>query len=55
MLYRRSGNEKVLGLPRYLLFNESGTLLLDNADRPSSGEKLFKQIKNKLAAVSINH
>ncbi|WP_413998316.1 TlpA family protein disulfide reductase [Flavobacterium sp. W1B] len=31
-------------IPRYLLFNENGELILENAKRPSEGQKLYDQI-----------
>lgn len=36
------------GLPRYIIVNSDGEIVERNAYRPSDGEKLYKQIKQKL-------
>lgn len=41
-------NEKVVAIPRYLLFNQKGELVLKNTEKPSTGQKLYSQITNKL-------
>jgi thiol-disulfide isomerase/thioredoxin len=35
-------------IPRYMLYNEQGILIMDDANRPSSGDALHNQIKEKL-------
>jgi len=35
-------------IPRYLLFNGKGELILENAKRPSEGQELYNQIINAL-------
>ena len=35
-------------IPRYALIDKSGAIYLDNASRPSDGEKLVQQIQSLL-------
>jgi thiol-disulfide isomerase/thioredoxin len=41
-------NEKMVAIPRYLLFNAKGELILKNTKKPSEGQKLYDQILNAL-------
>lgn len=42
-----------LQIPRFLLFDSQGNLLEANLNLPSSGDKLYEQIKNKLKNKSL--
>ncbi|MEO6176311.1 MAG: redoxin family protein [Flavobacterium circumlabens] len=41
-------DEKVVAIPRYLLFNQKGELVLKNTEKPSTGKKLYSQITREL-------
>lgn len=41
-------NEKTIGVPRYLLFNSKGVLILKNTKKPSDGQILYDEILNAL-------
>lgn len=41
-------SEKEVAIPRYLLFNQKGELVLKNTEKPSTGQKLYSQITREL-------
>lgn len=47
-LFRRLGKNGELAIPRYLLINKDGTIVSDNAERPSDTAKLNQQISGLL-------
>lgn len=40
--------ENTVGIPRYILFNENGNVVDENAPKPFEKEKLYSEIMNKL-------
>jgi hypothetical protein len=47
-IWKIEGIRDLYGIPHYLIIDKNGNIVNANAERPSSGEKLYQQLDNVL-------